>query len=87
MFPGISVCVLSTDPDLVTDTDDFDGKIMESGSDDLLCGVTLSRHTIPLVVSQILTLELGHIPGGQVNYTLYVMEITSNFFNYVIYYD
>jgi hypothetical protein len=34
-------------------------------SDDLLCGVTLPRHTIPLVVSQILTLEMGTFQGGR----------------------
>ena len=33
--------------------------------DNLLCRETLSRHTNPLVVSQILTLEMGTFQGGR----------------------
>jgi hypothetical protein len=34
-------------------------------SDDLLCGVTLSRHAIPFARSQILTLEMETFQGGR----------------------
>jgi len=49
-------------------------------SDDLLCGVMLSRHAIPLLVSQILTLKMEQFYGGRSVVALAVLDSAAHVF-------